>query len=288
MPELMKGHVWSKYKHKMTYPALAEFKYDEVRCHVKVLDNGEVQFLSYAGKPLYNLQHFATLWLRVKAACGLSEFDCGVLVRNSFADTYRYVRSSKGIPEDLRTKDVRFILFDLPGSTAEYSERSLWCEQIASRSPVIQAPTGHLVHGEADVQAAYTNALTHGVEGLMVKSLGHVYEAGKRTYGWLKVKPSEDADGVVVALHEAYSSDGTRTPLQRVGSVTIRCEDGSEATPHGIPHELGIDMYEHPEKYIGQWAEFQYMQRDRQGGYRHPVFHRLREAKSVTIHRVLT
>ena len=60
----------------------------------------------------------------------------------------------------------------------------------------------------------------------------------------------------------------------------VKVEDGSEASPHGIAHDLGRDMHENPEKYIGQWAEFKYMERDRQGGYRHPVFYRLREAKA--------
>jgi ATP-dependent DNA ligase len=121
-------------------------------------------------------------------------------------------------------------------------------------------------------------ARERGFEGLMVKSLQHLYEAGKRTAGWLKVKPSDDADGIITELHEAVSEAGE--PLGRTGSITIKVEDGSTATPHGIAHELGREMHEHPERFIGQWAEFKFMERDRQGGYRHPVFNRLREAKA--------
>jgi ATP-dependent DNA ligase len=121
-------------------------------------------------------------------------------------------------------------------------------------------------------------ARARGYEGLMVKSMQGMYEAGKRTYGWLKVKPDNDADGVIVALHEAHAQDGTA--LGRVGSATIDVDDGSTATPHGISHDLGRDMFENPAKYIGQWVEFKFMERDRRGGYRHPTFRRLREAKA--------
>ena len=119
----------------------------------------------------------------------------------------------------------------------------------------------------------------------MVKSLDHVYERGARIYGWLKYKPEEDADGVITELHEAICGKdqphlGLRKGdrLGRIGSVTVRMADGSTASPHGIAFPLGRDMFDHPEKYIGQWCEFKYMEIDRQGGYRHPTFHRLREA----------
>ena len=87
-------------------------------------------------------------------------------------------------------------------------------------------PAGSWAHEHDSVDALFQDARGRGFEGLMVKSLDHTYERGKRTDGWLKVKPEDDADGIIIALHEAISEDGT--PLGRTGSITIKVEDGSE------------------------------------------------------------
>jgi DNA ligase 1 len=53
-----------------------------------------------------------------------------------------------------------------------------------------------------DVAAAerfLADALAHGHEGVMVKSLGAPYEAGRRGAAWLKVKPAHTLDLVVLA-----------------------------------------------------------------------------------------
>ena len=281
VPELMKGHTWRDHSRKMSYPAWVEIKYDEIRCHVIVRESS-VDFLSYAGKPLANMQKFAEPFRKLRDISGYAEYDTGFQVDWSFDASYRWVRSTRGVPEDLKGKSALFMLFDLPEvGELEYSRRCgilhdttmlAWNADIK-----LFKPEGAWAHNEEDVAELFVRARDAGHEGLMVKSMQHKYERGKRSYGWLKVKPENDADGVIQAVHRATSLDGK--PLDRAGSVTIRMPDGSTATPHGIPHSLGADMWAHPERYIGQWAEFKYMQRDRQGGYRHPTWGRLREAK---------
>ena len=290
MPELMKGHKWSEHSHKMTYPCSVQVKTDEIRCHVKV-QGGVVTYLSYAGKPLHNMQIFDPIFLRLHRYVGPSEFDTGFEVNGNFNDSYRWVRSSRGLPEDLKVESVRFILFDLPECPLEYYfgdfDRRTRIEAVARHGAAytlfvclptnFQTPEEHIASSPEEVQELYSQMIEQGHEGAMVKSHSHTYEPGKRSYGWLKIKPEEDADGVVEYVHEAVSESGE--PLGRAGSISIRMEDGSLATPHGIAHELGRDMFTNPDNYVGQWAEFKYMERDRQGGYRHPRFHRMREAK---------
>jgi ATP-dependent DNA ligase len=284
MTELMKGHKWRDRKHKMTYPAWVEIKYDEIRCHVIVNpQNFAVDYLSYAGKQLHNLAEFDAKWVELAHATGLYEFDTGFEANGNYNDSYRWVRSSKGLPDDLIGKPTKFLLFDLPTVNARFDERMGIRNYVAVLAMSIgfynlSQPVGAWADEPSNVDAMFQVARESGFEGLMVKSLDHTYERGKRTDGWLKVKPEDDADGIITALHEAISENGT--PLGRIGSITIKVEDGSEASPHGIAHDLGRDMYKNPLKYLGQWAEFVYMERDRAGGYRHPVFHRIREAKA--------
>lgn len=299
MAELMKGKVWSERKHKMTYPCFAEVKHDEIRCHIKVRPAMlDVEFLSYAGKPLQNMQEFRELWLRVGEATGMYEFDCGFEVNGNFNDSYRWVRSSTGAPSELLRTPKKFFVFDLPELTgmqfemrnrvrAEVTSTANGAAMSLSCDTSVHVPDGYLCCTEEDVERVFIGVRGAGFEGLMVKSLEHTYQRGKRIDGWLKMKPEDDADGIIVDIHEAISDTDDPAkglykgkPLGRANSVTVRLEDGSHATPHGIPHELGKELLANPSKYMHkQWCEFSYMERDRQGGYRHPVFRRLREAK---------
>ena len=292
MPELMKGHVWLERKDAVDrkgnpivkYPVYAEVKHDEIRCHVLVGKDG-VQFLSYSGKPLANMHGFSARFIELAERTGYKEFDCGFEVNGNFNDSYRWVRSTRTLPEDLHGATFQFYLFDVPECTLPWRDRVAIREDICKYG-LVDAPDFVLCRTPDGVDQYFSNVVQAGYEGLMIKQLDHTYQKGKRTDGWLKYKPEETADGEITMLVQATSTvdDETRgvrigDGLSRVGSVLVRCEDGSTCCPHGISHALGTEMFNNPARFIGQWCEFKYMQRDRQGGYRHPVFKRLREAK---------
>lgn len=293
MPTLMKGNKWRDRKHTMTYPAWCEIKVDEIRCHVviePVQDTHLVKFLSYAGKPLANMHKFSRQFIELHKATGFTEFDCGFEANGNFTDSSRWIKSTKGLPEDLQDVKTKFYLFDLPeladGQAVRMAHRNMTVANALEIGLAMEEPQGKWAYAESDVLDLFVLARRAGQEGLMVKSVEGLYNKGKRTDAWLKVKPEDDADGIITGLTEAVASrdfpelnikqgDG----LKRIGSITVAVEDGSVASPSGIEHELGADMFNNPTKYIGQWCEFKFMQRDSAGGYRHPVFHRIREAK---------
>lgn len=293
----MKGNVYKDRLGKkdrkgdpiVKFPMLAEIKHDEIRCHVIVdRDEYSVKFLSYAGKPLCNMGRFEFKFMMIAEATGYTEFDCGFEVNGNYNDSYRWVRSSRGIPEDLQDVQTRFFIYDLPQLVGPWSERLITRAALAVNSNFfLKVPEGRVVGSDEEVDEYFKDVTDRGFEGLMLKTFDHVYRRGKRTDGWLKVKPEEDADGVIVGFVEATAtvnddSRGVRIgdALGRVGSVVLRVEGGGTATPGGIAHGLGRDMLRNPDKYLGQWCEFKYMEKDRQGGYRHPRFFRLREAKA--------
>lgn len=303
----MKGKVFAEHKHKLVYPVIAEVKYDEIRLHVKRIkhdlcgaDYYGVEFRSYSGKPVFNLEHWAPKFCAFfEAHPEYTELDMGLLVNGNFNDSYRWARSKLGIPGKkvdkktgkvapaLNVDMVEFLLFDLPDLTdlpfnMRQNDRSDWRQWTAEwlrwdfALPVSE-PMFWWAHDEDELHSTFETARKLNYEGLMVKTLDHKYVKGARIDGWLKMKPEAEADGVIKAIIEAISEDGT--PLGRAGSVVVELEDGSMATPHGIPHELGRLMWENRSAYLGQWLQFNYMERDRQGGYRHPTFGRLRESK---------
>lgn len=280
--KLMKGLPWNKAKHRMAWPAAIEPKYDEIRLDIRLTADG-VDFRSYADKPLHNLDKYAPHWRAFMREHGLTRIDCGVMVNQSFNDTYRFVRSSKGVPKDLDVRRVEFIVFDLPDMAhgLPWSERKARMVQMCNHrtlgnAPIWTPPYYHVAN-EEDVMGHYGMFVGQGLEGAMVKSFDHQYQPGKRIAGWLKVKPEEEADGVITAVIRGHSIDGE--PLDRAGSVSVRFEDGSTCDAGGIPHELGRAMLADPDAFVGEWCVVKFMMRDRQGGYRHPSLLRLREAK---------
>lgn len=302
MASLMKGNVWhercdAKKRNGdpvVTYPVYVEDKHDEIRCHVIVDYNDphgpRVTFLSYSGKPLANMLRFHELFITLARGTGHYEFDMGFECNGNFNDSYRWVRSTRGVPADLMGATFKFFIFGLPSAEGTILQQHLYRVEVAQYAkdwcsiPVLVPHFMQCADSE-QVDAAFSYARHRGLEGVMVKQPDALYER-KRTDGWLKMKPEDDADGTIVELLEAHATvaeptQGIRVgdPLGRIGSMLVRVEDGSEACPHGIPHALGRDMYNNPLKYIGQWCEFKFMERDRQGGYRHPTFYRLREAK---------
>lgn len=278
--QLMKGQKWHERKQHMRYPAWAEVKHDEIRCHVTVdEETRSVDYTSYAGKPLHNLSRFDEVWNQLADDTGIYEFDTGVEVNGNYNDSYRWVRSSRGVPKDLAGANVLFFLFDLPSVTGSFEKRSVERHRVMCNADFdLRIPEGWWVRSEADVDKLFYAVREAGYEGLMVKDMTHEYLRGKRINGWLKVKPEDDEDGVIVGFTEAVSLEGV--PLGRAGSVDVLMEDGSRASPSGIAHDLGRDIFENFDKYRNQWCEFTYMERDRQGGYRHPAFKRIREAKA--------
>lgn len=283
----MKGTKYRDRKHKLQFPVYVEAKIDEIRCHVKrktfhlfgAPDVDTVEFLSYAEKPLHNLDSFAEQFLALMDAHNLDELDTGVLVNGNFNDSYRWTRSSKNKPKDLNEDMVQFTLYDLPGDPRAYSYRRDSCRIITAGWPGIKwhVIPSVLADSHDGINECYLLFRDWGHEGAMVKEATSLYERDKCDR-WQKLKPEEDADGIIIGFTEAVSEAGV--PLGRVGSVKVRVEDGSIAQPSGIAHELGREMFEHPERFLNLWCEFKYMERDRDGGYRHPIFHRIREAKA--------
>lgn len=302
MAELMKGNCWHERKDAkdrkgnpiVTYPVFVEDKHDEIRCHV-IVDNANpydirIKFLSYAGKPLANMDKFCSTFATIAKGTGWNEFDMGFECNGNFNDSYRWVRSTKGIPEDLKNAKLRFFVFGLPGFGNNMVNQLSMRQEVVKyaeawvATPVL-VPEVVLCVNPQDVENAFINARARGLEGVMVKQVYATYER-KRTDGWLKMKPEAEADGVITELLEAHATvddpeRGVRAgdALGRIGSVRVRMPDGSEACPHGIAHDLGVEMKRNPHAFLGEWCEFNYMERDRQGGYRHPTFNRVREAK---------
>jgi len=75
---------------------------------------------------------------------------------------------------------------------APYAERRRWLAQCLMPAPLVQ-----LVHASEDGVALHEAALASGFEGVIGKRIDSVYESGKRSAAWLKVKPATTAEFVI-------------------------------------------------------------------------------------------
>ncbi len=83
-------------------------------------------------------------------------------------------------------------LIDLPNTERlaaieQIVPADLWVSRVVTNDP-------------DEAEAFFDDAVGRGHEGVVVKSLGSTYEAGRRGAGWLKVKPVHTLDLVVVAV----------------------------------------------------------------------------------------
>jgi bifunctional non-homologous end joining protein LigD len=73
-----------------------------------------------------------------------------------------------------------------------YADRRRYLAQCLLPSPLVQ-----LVHAEADGLALHEAAMASGFEGVIGKRKNSVYEAGKRSSAWVKVKAVNTADFII-------------------------------------------------------------------------------------------
>jgi len=119
-----------------------------------------------------------------------------------FQETMRRIGREREIDETAREVPLKLYLFDILYLDGEelfdkpYAERRRLLEQHAPASIL----TDRLVSGSADEVAAFMKkALDEGHEGLMAKALSSPYTPGQRGGRWLKIKPADLVDAVILA-----------------------------------------------------------------------------------------
>ena len=100
---------------------------------------------------------------------------------------------------------------------APYRDRRRYLSQCLLPSPLVQ-----LVHAAEDGKELHAAALASGFEGIIGKRKDSVYEPGKRSGAWLKIKPTNSAEFVIGGYTKGK---GARAPL---GALLVGYWDGGE------------------------------------------------------------
>lgn len=120
------------------------------------------------------------------------------LGRGRFEQLSGIVRKEQPVDEEWR--QVRYMVFELPGGEGTFAQRALRIQSVVAQAgwPMLQAVEQSPVSDRASLQRRLTQIVAQGGEGLMLHLADAPYSTG-RSDVLLKLKPYLDTEAIVVA-----------------------------------------------------------------------------------------
>lgn len=128
----------------------------------------------------------------------------------------------KATPDDEAWRQVRYMLFELPGAGGDFSERVAAIRDVVAAAglPWLRAVEQYRVADEQALARKLAEVVKEGGEGLMLHRADAPYRAG-RSDDLLKLKPWDDAEAVVVG-----HLPGKGRHAGRLGALLVELPDG--------------------------------------------------------------
>ncbi|WWT40882.1 DNA ligase [Klebsiella phage 175006] len=214
------------------------------------------------------------------------------------------VVKGKKEPFELDTKQLKVALYDIIPldiieSGDDYNVMTLLrLEHVKVALPVLQdhfpevewcLSESHEVYDMDELDALYRQKREEGHEGLVVKDPRGIYKRGKKS-GWWKLKPENEADGVVVGLN--WGTPGLANEGKVIG-FEVLLESGRVVSANNISQALIEEFTKRVKEYTTEcnaneagcwymnpyegWAcQIKYMEETPDGSLRHPSFDKWR------------
>jgi DNA ligase-1 len=135
------------------------------------------------------------------------------------------------------------------------------------------------LHTVDEVKKQYATALNAGFEGLVLKTPDHIYQPGKRSSDWLKLKPTLSKDLPIIGFFEG---EGRLTGTLGGVDVIHISEFGDRVTVKvgsGFTDALRDEIWNNQSRYLGKTIEVKYQEETEDGSLRHPRFKSFRPDK---------
>ena len=174
-------------------------------------------------------------------------------------------------PVDAQWRDIRYMVFDLPGAPGSFSERvtRLAAAVQDAGQPWLQAVAQQRFEGVAALQTRLRQVLAQGGEGLVLHRADALWSPG-RSDALLKFKPEPDEDAKVVG-----HLPGKGRHAGRLGALLLELPDGQRfALGTGF-----TDLQRETPPVIGAFVTYRYRDRTANGLPRFTSFLRVREAE---------
>ena len=175
----------------------------------------------------------------------------------------------KEAPDDNEWRQVRYMLFELPGAEGSFSDRVAMLRQIVAEAglPQLQAVEQFHVADRKALMRRFNEVVKGGGEGLMLHRADAPYRTG-RSDDLLKLKPWDDAEAVVVA-----HLPGNGKYAGQLGALLVELPDGQRLR---LGSGFSDNQRANPPP-LGSTITYRYRGQTSQGQPRFATFLRLRE-----------
>jgi DNA ligase-1 len=202
------------------------------------------------------------------------------LKRSSFEATSSIV--SKKVPIDEEWKNIKYMIFDLPSSNDIFSVRIKLLENIVkivctdSNCPLVI--TKHtIIKSKEQMKNLFNNIVSKNGEGLMLRDPNSKY-VQKRSKTLLKVKPTDDAEAIIINMVEGKGKDKNSMGamiMQTVKPPLLEFRIGT-----GFTQAMRKQFWNKKNDMIGNTVTYTYKGLTTKGVPRHSAFMRLRVNKN--------
>jgi len=184
MPKVMlcEDYVPERFKPPMAISP----KYDGIRA---TWHPGDTYLVSRNEKPIYGMEHIIAEFVRQEV--GPQDMEL-VIPGMEFNKLSGLVRNHQ------RTPEAMAMIIDAPIPKYVLTQR---LKLRAAYSECTTPIPHHVVNNADSVISAYEKALYDGCEGVVLKTLNHVY-SGRRSYDWMRIVPVTSIDVMVTGLYE--------------------------------------------------------------------------------------
>lgn len=294
-PQLCK--TYNPDKHDWTHPWIAEPKFDGLRC--VIVSDGGVTPYSRNGKPLWNMLPILTGIADCSNKMSGMVLDGEVYTKDWNLSMSIVKRSTQSHPDQDKLK---FHVWDcltlgewhqkyMSGKEQKvgisYVSNAKRKERLSSLAngkhcENIEIVKGIVVNNAEELNTVYLKFLKQGYEGVVLKDPEGIYECGRRSPNWLKVKPWSDADLTVVG---SYPGEGKH--LGRIGGLVLEGECDWLGQTYNVKTEVGTGFSDEERQIFQEMAdsnsleglivEIKFQEITVDGSCRFPVYSRLRE-----------
>jgi DNA ligase-1 len=183
-------------------PAAVEYKLDGVRVQVHRRGDDVRVFTRTLDDVTARVPEIVRAAIAVPAEALVLDGEAIALRPDGRPEPFQVTASRFGTRTPAAATPLTALFFDVLHADGEDLIDRPGAERFAALAELVPEPSRvpRAAAADADTaRAVLDDALAHGHEGVMVKSLEAPYAAGRRSAGWLKVKPRHTLDLVVLA-----------------------------------------------------------------------------------------
>ncbi len=241
--------TFTKRKHDIDYPALAQPKLNGIRCLAKKVSKKEMVYTSREGKVFTTLDHLSPELLRLLE---VNQVWDGELFTRQL--TFQQITSAvKRLQEN--TALLQLWVYDIvDAQTPFYKRQKIYLDKInQAKSDLLVPVRVRTVKNEKEVMDLHDIYYNAGFEGIMIRNGLGLYKETYRSKDLQKHKNFIDDEYEIIGHHDGEGKDE--------GAVTWICvtKDGEEfdCTPNGT-YPQRYKWWKDRKKYIGKMLTVRY------------------------------